>query len=122
MSTGSSLPGRQRSRQRRLADRRDSRAVPMHGRATSEALRSRAVRGVRVHVRREAAVGRPMVRRPAAAPPTSKVLHGRRVPVHQLVVDMRLRLILWRQSVWSDLECARLPGESVEPICESAQR
>jgi len=34
-----------------------------------------------------------------------------------MVGSMRLRLVLWRQSVWADFERAGLPCEAVEPIC-----
>lgn len=70
---------------------------------------------------REGAEGGAVVRRPAAAPSATKVLHGRRVPVHLLVVDVGLRLILWRQSVRPNLQRARLPGEPVEAICGASE-
>lgn len=122
MCAGSPLPGRERSRQRRLADRRDRRGMSMHARSTPKALRARAMGRVRVHVRREGTEGRAVVRRSAAAPSSTKVLHGRRVAVHLLVVDMGLGLVLWRQSIWPDLERPCLPCEAIEAICVVSEK
>lgn len=36
---------------------------------------------------------------------------------HRVHVHMRLRLVLWREAIWPDLERAGLPVVPIEPIC-----
>jgi hypothetical protein len=60
-----------------------------------------------------AVMGRAM--RPSSI--ASKVLHALwSISVHLLVVDMRLRLILWRKAIGTDLERACLPCKAIEAV------